>query len=179
MNPFISLLALLAGIIAGAGITNDYWQLKHAAQVAELTHAYQQQAATAQANYHTALTDQLQASKAAERSFLTKQQTLNQHRQQLQEQLNEATANPACTLSPDWVQHYRQALGVSATVTTHSNGAGDSRSAADAAITTAELLRHASEYGHWCQSNLNQLTALQHLMKGQPHDHHEHSKWTH
>lgn len=176
-------LVFLAGFRLGA----TYAQNQSGVEIASLQASLAEQdrlralaIAKAQALYQAELISTLRTGKSSERDFLNKQQQLIQQQKALKERLDEATANSAnsaCTLSPGWVQHYRQALGINRVPTAHANGAGDSRGVADAAITTTELLRHAAEYGHWCQSNFNQLTALQRLIKGQPHDD-EQPKWT-
>lgn len=124
----------------------------------------------AQTQYQRQLNQALEKAQVTTRSYLAIQARLQQQNQQLKESLNEATAHAACSIDAGWLQHYRQALGVPAA---HSNGAGHSRSAANHTVTTTELLRHAIDYGQWCQSNTEQLIALQRVVRQRSESSHE------
>lgn len=155
------------------GVMGLYWSAYHdgyekaeneyRAQIETLKAEHATAALAAQAQYQTQLDQALQYGQRASRNFLATQAQLKHENQRLKDGLHEATATtPACTLSPDWLRHYRQALGVPAA---HPAGAGAARGADDAAITTTAVLQHAIDYGHWCQANTAALTALQSYLK--------------
>lgn len=166
----------MTGIAVAALLLNDCsinkaYEQGYDAGLAFAQQQHEKEQRIALAKHQSALADNLKAANAAERSYLEKQQRLNQQNQQLKEQLYEALDQSIhvhahdCTVGTEWMQHYRQALGISRVPTTDTNGSHTARGVADAAITPAELLQHLTDYGHWCRANTEQLTDLQNLIK--------------
>jgi|SRR5690554_1473055 len=172
MMKWLSIIAaLLAQVILMFYFFDKQYKEGYQAGVTAAQEQHEEEQRTALAKHQSALADNLKAANAAERSYLEKQQRLNQQNQQLKEQLYEAldqsihVRTHGCTVGTEWMQHYRQALGISRVPTTNTNGSHTARGVADAAITPAELLQHLTDYGHWCRANTEQLTALQNLIK--------------
>lgn len=127
--------------------------------------------ATAQAaqavRAHQQLQQAVAASHAAERQYLQRQQHLSNEIHALQEQLSHALIDqPDCPFAAGWVQHYSAALGLPGADQTPS-GARGADAAASPAASPATLLQHAQQYGHWCRSNTQRLSALQELIRNQ------------
>jgi len=127
--------------------------------------------ATAQAEQAARAHQQLQqavaVSHAAERQYLQRQRDLANENQHLQEQLNAALIDqPDCHFTAGWVQHYSAALGLPGADQT-PGGARGADAAASPAASPATLLQHAQQYGYWCRSNTQKLTALQQLIRSQ------------
>ena len=172
MNFLLYPVLIIAGLLAGWSASSDFYRLKYQGELSTLRAEYAQATAEVHAEYQQQLNQQLHTAKAAERGFLEKQRTLNQQTQQLKARLTHAQNNPipvcgtAYVFGAQWMQHYRQALGIDRVPTTDTNGSHTSRSIDDAAITPAELLHHLTDYGHWCRANTEQLTALQRSLQG-------------
>ncbi|ODC03225.1 hypothetical protein BFW38_06385 [Terasakiispira papahanaumokuakeensis] len=132
-------------------------QAESAAQLAAMQHRQSQQ----QLQLQMAAAAR---SASAERQYLAQTRQLNHQIEQLQEQLNDALIDqPDCRFGARWVQHYSAALGLPVVDTADRAGSHDADTAA--AASAATLLQHAQRYGHWCRSAVQQLTALQRLIR--------------
>ena len=135
------------------------------AAVQALHREYATAQAAQAARAHQQLQQAVAASHAAERNHLQQQEQLNTEIHALQEQLSHALIDqPDCPFTAGWVQHYSAALGLPGADQTPS-GARGVDAAASPAASPATLLQHAQQYGYWCRSNTQKLTALQQLIR--------------
>lgn len=155
-----TLLTLGVGAIYSKGY--DSAQSQCQGQLDSLQASYDRAAIEAQNTHQTALLEALKKGQQASRDYMATERALAEQNQRLKDKLHEAAANTACVLDANWLRHYRAALGVPAT---HTDGADPARRADDATASATELLRHAIDYGQWCQANTAQLRALQGFLK--------------
>lgn len=151
---------LTVGLVYGVGYNSA--KDKYTAEIEKQKTEYAQVIVAAANEYQAKLNAALASSQRASRDFLATQARLKKENQALKESLHEATADTYCVLDTHWLRHYRTALGVSAT---DSDGIDTARSAHGTTVTTAALLQHAIDYGHWCQGNAEQLKALQSFLR--------------
>lgn len=183
----LALLACLASGSVGAGLGYSFAAAQGRADLESLKG---QHATAAEAAAELSLlrySQQVTRANLAEALMLAERDRLAEHDQPLQERIPDVTTRylpapsaapepiPHCVFTVGWLRDYNTALGVPGAATgpvaSHAGQApwaapGTDAELLESAVTPADILAHARDYGRWATNAASQVTALLNTKEG-------------